>query len=550
MLRNAHAPSRSSTQSGFSLIYVIMVLVAISTLAAAMATFTGMGTMSQLNENAIAQARYIAMAGYNYVKQFGEDYDDLAGKTFTFGNIGQFQITDTFWELFPSTALRVRVVGTVNAGTAREANYVIHNTFMTETPRAITFREDFDDFGGAGGDPITSNQPVVVKNSDKTFTVGNNVNFSFGAMYYTGSKSLNWGKTTCTKGRCDFGPGFRMFFVSKYTKNDADGLVFTWFNDILNFIDGATAADAKYAVGGSSELGEMMGYAGDGRVYAGSNFTYGTGAIKEWVVPELNSGIQPPKMGVEFDNWRNAGTSAVCGSSTAQPSVGNRRDHASGADVAGPGHIAYVFWGAGSPGTSLDCAYWWKSGQPYTDGTISATWAGAYSFDDNRHGDGLNSANTATDGYWKTNFAWLNKPFAFRLEVERNESTGTYTLTSWIRQCDVSGSPTCNEYFKYDPDNPTNDKIYFSDTSRFLCNGTSGFTSGKCSVTNPHILKRSVTLTAAQHAAFEKMIFGFTTATGGATQIATFSEFILQFIKANDYDNSGLKRRVIDKTIN
>lgn len=553
---NAHRNVRRNGQQGFSLLYIMFILLALSTLATSMASFTQNSSVAQFNQNTVTQARYMALAGLNYVRQYGDDYSDLQGQTFSFGNAGQFTVLTANDSNPQNTmAVRAQVQGTVHSGTRYEANYIIDDTFLRESQRAITFREDFDDFGGDDGDPITSNSPVITKNNDNTFTIGSNVNYSFGAMYYTGTKSLNYGSNTCVEGVCEVKYGFRMFFVSTYEKNDADGLVFTWFNSLYNFIAAADSGDgkAKYAVGGSSELGEMMGYAGDGRVYSGSNGTYGTGEIEKWVVPELNSGIQVPKMGVEFDNYANTGTGSICSDEHAQPSTSQRADTSTD-------HIAYVFWG-NETDSGLDCAYWWKQvGSyyhkywiPYKDSTdnIGATYAGAYSFDDNRHGTGNNPSNSDSAGYWETNFTWTDRPFAFRLEVERDIDTGEYTLTSWLRQCAVpgAGEEPCTEYFQYDEAFPDNDDIYFSDTSRFLCDGGSDFVTGKCSNFNTPILKKSITLTAAQHAAMEDIIFGFTTATGGSTQIATFSEFIFQFIKSSDYDSSGLKRRVIDYSV-
>ncbi len=578
---NTHGHSTHTTRhlAGFSLIYVILVILALGTLGAGLVSLTNTGSHSQLEQNAIQQARLIALAGFNYIRQFKEDYTDLEGLTFTLpGSAGSFEILEVTPRINPSKVLDVRVRGTVNQGQWNEANYVIDDSFMGEEQPAITFRDDFDDFHEFGSD----RDAVVKDEPNRRFTIGNNLNFRFGAMYYRGTKYL--GDNTCDTGVCDFGSGFRMFFVSNYISNTADGIVFTWFNAKLvpdfpvrskgnpgatnNMYEDPTSytftnpyvtpiytTHPYTSIGGSSELGEMIGYAGDGRVYDNCRYTYccaspcscpsgsNCGAILGWVDPEQD-GIQPPKMGVEFDNYPNTGTGNICSSTTAQPAVGQRYDHSTD-------HIGYVFWGAESPGTTLRCPYYLNNTSTlYSDGTYSATIAGGNTFDDNRHGAGF---NTSRDNLWLTTFSWQNNPFAFRMEVER-KSDRTYVLNSWIRRCsdtNLTDGP-CREYFDRSyqyANNTPRDKLYYSDTSRFLCGGGNEGT-GKCTTNNPPILSQTVTLTATQHDLFEAMIFGFTAATGGATQYATFSEFVLQFIKSNDYDALGHKRRVIDKVIN
>lgn len=575
-------------QAGFSLLYVILFIVAISTLATSLATLTRTGMETQLTETSIAQARYMALAGFNYLKQFKEDYIELDGKTFSFGNAGEFTISEVRDNPQKDTLMEAKIVGRVNVGTPREANYLIFRLFNTESPGAITFRDDFEDFKVQTSDP--SKQPVV-KNADKTFTIGNNNYYAFGSMLYHGDKSLNWGKNKCNfevggdvpdiddEGNtvpwgCELKEGFRMFFVSTYYTNSADGIVFTFFgtnstagaelnpfypgdpdndNEPTKVVCSAAecGSDIKVytSIGGESQHGEMIGYAADGRVYDSSNGSNSKSAnndVKFWLDPEQN-GIQPPKVGVEFDNYKNAGTGDICADGTFYPAVtSQRRDPSNGVD-----HIAYVFWGDTS-NTPSDCALYHYSPnilyEDYAGNTSSA--AGAATYDDNRHDAGM---NTPRDDVWQSPFSWANNPFAFRLEVERNVSTGEYTLNAWVRQCsdkDTTDGP-CREYFDrpyQSANNTPEEKLFFSDTSRFLCGG-GGEATNSCNTTNTPDLSKTFTLASDLHEQLKYFIFGFTEATGGATQKATYSEFILQFIKENDYNASGEKRRVINKTI-
>jgi len=577
-MNHATTPRPGRRQAGFSMLYMILVLVALSTLAASLTTLTRTGMETQLTETAIAQARYMALAGFNYIRQFKEDYTELEGRTFSFGNAGQFTISDVRDDPRMDTLMEARIVGSVNVGTAREANYVIFRLFNTEYPGAITFRDDFDDFHVQTSDP---DKDPVVKNADKTFTIGNNENYAFGSMYYHGDKKLNWGQNVCNFSNatmsvgCDFKDGLRMFFVSHYATNNADGIVFTFFGtnstsggelnpyyqtpvEVCSSSECGEAIYAQASVGGESQHGEMIGYAGDGRVYDstnGSNSCDSSGGkdVRFWLDPEQN-GIQPPKFGVEFDNYPNTGTGSICADGTYCPARTSQRKDTSN------DHISFVYWGD-TNNDPFDCVLYHdpvENKYEDWDGNLSNA-PGTATYDDNRHGAGNNPIN-GDWGYWPNsvggtypNFGWQNQPFAFRLEVERDIATGDYTLNAWVRKCtdtDLTDGP-CREYFdrQYQSEHGTpEDKLYFSDTSKFLC-GAGDEASGLCTANNVPDLHQAITLSSDMHDKFRKIIFGFTEATGGSYQTATYSEFILQFVKPNDYNSSGEKRRVINKTI-
>ncbi len=189
----------------------------------------------------------------------------------------------------------------------------------------------------------------------------------------------------------------------------------------------------------------------------------------------------------------------------------------------------------------------------------SSSLAGSYTYDDNRHGVGTNPAKNDSDGLiYYSGVNWAGNPFAFRAEVERDlvkngDGTYDYTITSWLKYC---STPDCKEYFDddYYTDNPSanSDNLYFSDTSRFLCHDASDDKCDSGKVNTP-TLEYTIALTQEEHERFDTMMFGFTEATGGSTQTATYSEFILQFIKDNDYNYSGHaidnRRRVHNRKI-
>ncbi len=591
-------------ESGFSLLFIIGAILAISTLAAGMLSLSTSSVYTELNTLSIAQARLVALSGFNYVLQFKEDYDELEGSTFTLDNDSQFTIGDNMRQRQDSDGILwmdVEIIGTVHKGTPSEANYVLDRSFQPEDQGAITFADNWEDFKEITAD---NGKNPITKNSDKTFTIGNNENYAFGAFYYMGTKSLNWGANECVLGECQFKYGFRLFFVSHYDTSAADGITFAWYNaqndgtgtdasvhgkdctdyeaysdeddytacqdsmaDSTNTIYAsiyeACEADSSdcglYAsVGGDSNAGEMIGYAGDGRYWKStSNRT-----LSGWLDPEQN-GIQAPKMGIEFDNFYNS-SSNICGSIGNIPSTGSRNDpYYSGY----PSHLAYVYWGVdeSSSSTPYECALYSGStttgghGRGGGGGTTTYTYytvssasyglsagtsniEGANTYDDNRHGYGFNTKYVNRSSNASVGYNWANSSFAFRAEVERHyrytndDGTYDYTITSWFRKCDSSDS-ACGKYWDddyYDADDDTDD-LYFSDTSRFLCWDSS---DSKCDSSNLNTptLQQTVGLTEEQNEQFDTMMFGFTESTGGSTQDATYSQFIMQFIKENDYN--------------
>jgi hypothetical protein len=243
----------------------------------------------------------------------------------------------------------------------------------------------------------------------------------------------------------------------------------------------------------------MLGYAGDSYVSSGY-YLDGQGG----------RGIQPPKVALEFDPYSNSGTGSVC-------SPGNRAD-------GSRSHAALVFWGDNNP-----------SG-------CSPTTVGNNTFDDNRHGAGTDSATdpinaksptshpttwdacsyfngnnqcgtTATLGWSST---WLtNAPdnvYAMRMEVTRNLTPVggpyAYWIKTWIKQCG-SGDLSCSVY--NDSSNLANLKVSYTDSIPTL--------------------DRTIQLDEAHHQAFNTLLFGWTTATGGATQNINISRFKMNFLK-------------------
>jgi hypothetical protein len=216
-------------------------------------------------------------------------------------------------------------------------------------------------------------------------------------------------------------------------------------------------------------MGELLGYAGPGNTADGR-------------------GLAPPKFAVEFDVFSNVGTKDP-----------DRVD--SRADGPGGDHAALVFWGRDDP--SGDCA---SMGRGY-----------ACSQDDNRHSRpgtedvGLaapgdmprNSANTSATGDYAARPGypdWLRSgPHAVRLEVDRDTSENAlgqygYRIRVWI-DCTACDDVTA----AYGAASPT--------------------------------LSRTVHLSRAGHERFDRVLFGWTEATGEAVQRVGVSDFRLLFLE-------------------
>jgi hypothetical protein len=107
---------------------------------------------------------------------------------------------------------------------------------------------------------------------------------------------------------------------------------------------------------------------------------------------------------------------------------------------------------------------------------------------------------------------WLNSgPWGVRIEIRRNfPAEGEYLLKAWVRQCDASCSNVLGTFFE--------------DTRVFY------------EATEP-LLEQSFTLSPADHELFERLLFGFTTATGaGQAQTTELSNIQLSFIRSHEND--------------
>ncbi|MEF3697945.1 hypothetical protein [Desulfolutivibrio sp.] len=221
--------------------------------------------------------------------------------------------------------------------------------------------------------------------------------------------------------------------------------------------------------GGLVGMSELLGYAGPGATSDGR-------------------GLVPPKFAVEFDVYAN-------------PGVKNPNMFDSRADGPGGDHAALVFWGFDDDSGSCESA-----GHSY-----------ACVLDDNRHsrqgtedvGLGIsgdmprNSLNRAGAGDYAAQSGrpdWLRSgAHAMRMEVDRADAPDilgdyAYSIRVWIDCAD------CDDVM-------------------------SAYAAG------PPTLSRTISLSRAQHERFERVLFGWTEATGAAVQQVGVSDFKLYFLE-------------------
>jgi len=447
------------TRRGASLLYVIASIVLLATLAAAIAVFSGASAVSQATHAPSLAAYYLALAGLNHAAAMPTaDLAALEGGPGLTCVLGDGDFTLTVLGRDAQGDIGVMATGTVDSGDARRSACSLPGT-IDGGISPISFANDLEEFGLPVTSGDTADGIIAVDLDNRVAVFGNNTQFSYGCLWYRGSR--DW----CDSGKCQFGAGLRAYFRFAFAAVPAgaragDGFTFALVNAADN--------DATRS-GGREGMGELLGYAGPGNTADGQ-------------------GLAPPKFAVEFDTYANQGTGT--------PDAANSR-----ADGTDGDHAALVFWGM-----DRDAGKCATTGKGYV-----------CSQDDNRHsrpgtedvgmvdsGDmPRNSANTMAAGDYvrqKNRQDWLRSaPHAVRIEVDREtvaDAMGQYRyrIRVWI-DCDACDDVTT---------------AYGAATAT---------------------LSRTVSLSGEMHDKFERVLFGWTEATGEAVQRVAVSDFKLLFLE-------------------
>jgi len=458
---------RRFNKKGNVLLFVIMAMTFMSVLGGGAYYLTSTSSFSIIGATDENRAAQLARAGINYALMM--NMGNTAGRDFTLAN------GDTFHLVISGDT--ITSTGIIKQGTSYEAKETVSVTetgFSSQSD--ISTAKDIQSFTA----PAQSQSGFITTDTSAAqVSLGKiGMGSSFGALWYQGSAVPG----NCTGGKCDFGTGFRAFFVFQYAAGSTgDGFTFAFFNGTENDV---------HAVGGHAGRGELMGYAGDSRTSDDFNpyFLDGRGG----------RGIQPPKMGIEFDVYPNYGDPNVCNS-------GSRRDGNESPDPRN--HVGYVFWGEN---TNSNCTY--TTGRnTYDDNRHNEGWGDGPDQPRNsrRPSDGADTSyfNASTLGYA---YNWLlsNAPsnvYAFRVEVTRSLTANVngnydYEIKSWVKQCATNDitCPTC---------------------VGISCDETSAYANTKVNYTaDAATLTRTIDLDSTRHNKFSTFFYGWTTATGGATQ--------------------------------
>jgi len=503
-------------QRGNTLLFAVFAITAVAVLGTGIYFMTTTSTFSGLGANDRNRAYHLALAGKDYAVM--KNLENTAstypvGRDFTMSNGDKFRL-DIKDDEITST-------GIVKTGTPYEASQTLYVKIIgfSRSPD-ISFARDIQVFTK----PIESKAGLITTNAAagkvSLGNIGSTWENNFGALWYRG----NAVQGDCTDGRCKFGTGFRAFFVFQINASgtDADGFTFAFFGGSAEDPASSLIANDAFSVGGDTDKGELMGYAGDSRLTAGGYLDGITRTAAGCPTPlacAAGRGIQPPKMAIEFDPKANNDPAAnVCDAES-------RRD---GDESPERNHAAYVFWG------NNDTSY----GTPpkVCDPAIPPT-VGLNTYDDNRHNAGtdgspsdpLNSkwlSDSVDPSYYNAEAVWPLAPdwllnntptniYAVRIEVTRGNTPNAggnyeYTMKSWIKQC---ADLVCTNYG--DASSFANTKIEYDDTL------------------DPPTLKRTdpVVLTPALHKKFDTFFFGWTTAMGSKTQEILINRFRMNFRK-------------------
>jgi hypothetical protein len=465
-------------QRGNILLFAVVAMTAIAVLGTGIYFMTTTATFSGLGANQQNRAYQLAIAGRDYalVKNLG--LSNSGDYTMSNGDIFRLVISgDT-----------IISTGIVNIGTPYEAKRTI-----TVTKTGFGSQADINFANFAPSIKQTQAGYVNVDQAAAQISLGQFQASQFGSVWYGGTGTLG----NCQNGKCDFGSGFRAYFLFKLERQLADiphGFTFAFFNG---------ADNSSTSAGGDFGMPELLAYGGD------SCTSRNASNVCTDYLDAAGKGINPPKIAIEFDGRQNAGSNLFCHPTFS----GNSDSRADGSR----NHMAYVFWGDNT--------------------TACSNRENSLTYDDNRHGAGgatdpINAVSTDasdTNDYYVglSPFGagdpdWLfstTKVYAVRMEVTRASDINTnnkyfYTINTWIKRCNsdtISDSTSCSEYADLN-----NTKVKYNDPQP----------------ADPPILKRTIELDQSFHDKFNKFLFGWTTAAGSSSRgKLSLNNFQMYFIR-------------------
>ena len=285
---------------------LVILIIAMTLMAVLGAAFVSMVSSKQqgfillLNGH---RANMIAKAGVEWAIRFASEGNDVSGdKNFVSGTPEE----GSFSASYNDTTNVLTVNGTYKGITERITLSNFRRYLkIGDVSFPLSKMTSFKPVELQAGKSITVEPTGVIR-------LGQGVSGTSGAVWYGGDSAAG----NCVNGSCDFGSGFRAYFVFQFAPGSTgDGFTFA----IINGTDNTASS-----IGGDTQAAELMAYGGDSRLYSGgyiNSFTDSSG-----------NGLRPPKFAVEFDIYPNAGCPADPCSSNSRCDPSNE-------------HMAYVFWG-------------------------------------------------------------------------------------------------------------------------------------------------------------------------------------------------------------
>jgi len=467
-----------SKKRGSVLVYVAVGMSLMATLGLGIFYLNTTSTFSQLGASNLDKAHYLAESGVRYaLKLFrGRELQNTAYTDYSLSSVsGKFNLNVS--GVGSGGTITIISTGISNPGSPYEARKAISVTVPADVTTALAKAPfSFAGEGGAGTASLSTPAEGISGKSGVTVdTVNRQIILGGGA---TGTAGCVWYQgwadsngSDCQAGRCNFNKGIRAYFDFQYT--------FPWNADgftfaIISAHNSGTEGSPVY-INNVTDCGG--GACGEYMAYAGPGIT--------------GNGLKPPKIAIEFDPYVPAGDSGtICGC--------NSRYDSSFSSLSQ--HVSLMYWG---------------------DETSACSHPTRNPYDDNRHGagSGSNPRNPlGTDsgdykGFQTISFGASPNHYSFRVEIDRVDDSLSadyrkYKMRAWLKAYQVSG---------------------YQDSSGVSMDDTS-----KKYGANP-TFQQTITLSQDWHNEFDRILFGWTQATGGLTQTVAILNFKIDFKNNNDF---------------
>ena len=486
-------------KKGTVLLYLIVTMTVLTALGTGLFYMTTTSAFSGLGVGAQNKARYLAEAGLRYALA------NLRTLQNTSSPLPEYKLSNAAADKFilevsnlrSGVDANIKSSGIVNPGTPFQASHKISIDITPAQYQPLTSAPvDFARTDSGGIKSMTPSMTpteaeksgvgksgatgVYVDTGAKQIKLGMSITQTYGCVWYQGWANSNG--SDCIGGKCKFNKGIRAYFDFEYVipwDDTGPGFTFAIINGQNNDYQDCGGGDLT----GNNQY---MAYAGPGAT---------------------GDGLQPPKIAAEFDPRLNyAGDLSMCNSNSRNDDTFSLSKHST-----------FVYWGD----------------------NLNHCFPSKNTYDDNRHGDGGSTGNPKNPDGNDTNidgtfpFFPVSSGFdvfgyatptvgrlSFRLEIDRIDDpvsagdNNTYKLQAWIMPYNSNGYPDGSGVTLYDT------SLHYNKNS---------------DVSKRPTFQQTITLNHTWHGMFDRIIFGWTQATGARVQNVIISNFKVDFKNMNDF---------------